>query len=66
MQHFDDIESDRGKARLDRLLQKIKRLNGDNEDGQSNVMRTDMPWENIGSADVAREIKKCVFALGYD
>jgi|688.fasta_scaffold989279_2 hypothetical protein len=25
-----------------------------------------LPWENIGSPEVAREVKKSVFSLGYD
>jgi hypothetical protein len=44
----------------------LKKLNGDIEDGSANAMLLNLPWENIGSAEVAREVKKSVFSLGYD
>ena len=66
IQDIEEVESEHGKKRLEWYLQRLRKLNGDIEDGSANAMILSLPWESIGSPEVAREVKKSVFSLGYD
>lgn len=66
MQDVNDFESEKGKAKVALLKEKLKRLNGDEEDGSSRIMKLDLPWEIPATDEIRREVKKDIFALGYE
>ena len=66
IQDIEDINSEKGKASIERRREKLRKLNGDEEDGSASAMKLAMPWEVQSKEEVSREIKKSVFALGYE
>lgn len=66
MQDVNDFENEKGKAKVALLKEKLKRLNGDEEDGSSRIMKLDLPWEIPATDEIRREVKKDIFALGYE
>lgn len=66
MQDVNDFETEKGRAKVALLKEKLKRLNGDEEDGSSRIMKLDLPWEIPATDEIRREVKKDIFALGYE
>lgn len=66
MQDVNDFETEKGKAKVALLKEKLKRLNADEEDGSSRIMKLDLPWEIPATDEIRREVKKDIFALGYE
>jgi len=66
LQDVNDFETEKGKAKVALLKEKLKRLSGDEEDGSSRIMKLDLPWEVPATDEIRREVKKDIFALGYE
>lgn len=63
---IEDIESDKGKLRLANLTQKLRELNGDNEDNSGFKIKAVLPWDEVQTQEQKRKVKNIIYALSKE
>lgn len=64
--NIKDIESDTGKELLASLTTKLKALNGDSEDQTGLQIKTTLPWEELNTPELQRQVKQHVYTLAKE
>ena len=63
---IEDIESEKGKLRLANLTQKLRELNGDNEDNSGFKIKAVLPWDEVQTQEQKRKVKNIIYALSKE